>query len=145
MKNQIFIKAVLFCSLLVLVVPPVQGAARSSSSRRGGWGLYGDKLYVCSANRGVISCYNAKTEKAYFFKERLEKINEIYASPAGAAGRVYFVGRNGVTYVLRCAEQFEVLAVNKLDDGLDCSPAFVGNEMYLKGKQNLYCIASSDQ
>jgi len=42
MKNQTFIKAVLFCSLLVLVVPPVQGAARSSSSRRGGWGLYGD-------------------------------------------------------------------------------------------------------
>ncbi len=106
--------------------------------------LYGDKLYVCSVNKGIISCYNAKTGKAYFFKERLEKINEIYASPTGAAGRVYFVGRNGVTYVLKCAEQFEVIAVNKLDDEFDCSPALVDNEIYLKGKQNLYCIASSD-
>ncbi len=106
--------------------------------------LYGDKLYVCSVNQGVISCYNAKTGKAYFFKERLEKINGIYASPAGAAGRVYFIGRNGVAYVLKNAEQLEVVAVNRLDDGFDCSPAFVDNEMYLKGKLNLYCIADSD-
>ena len=55
-----------------------------------------------------------------------------------------FAGEVEVTYVLKPSEQFEVLAVNKLDDGLDCSPAFVDNEMYLKGKQNLYCIASSD-
>jgi hypothetical protein len=73
----------------------------------------------------------------------LEKIKGIYASGAGAAGRVYFVGRNGVTYVLKHSEKFEVLAVNTLDDKIDCSPAFVGDEIYLKGKQNLYCIAAS--
>ncbi len=104
--------------------------------------LYGDKLYVCQVNRGIISCYNAKTGKAYFLRQPLEEISGIYASPSGAAGRVYFVGRNGVTYVLKSSEKFEVLAVNKLDDRIDCSPAFVGNEMYLKGKENLYCIAS---
>ncbi|MHC4546418.1 MAG: outer membrane protein assembly factor BamB family protein [Planctomycetota bacterium] len=105
--------------------------------------LYGNKLYFCYVNQGVISCCNAKTGKAYFFKQRLEEIDEIYASPAGASGRVYFVGRNGVTYVLRPSEKFVVLAVNKLDDRFDCSPAFVGNEMYLKGKRNLYCVTSS--
>jgi outer membrane protein assembly factor BamB len=103
--------------------------------------LYGDKVYVCQVNQGVISCYNAKTGKAYFTKERLEEISGIYASPAGAAGRVYFVGRKGVAYVLKASEKLEVLAVNKLEDRFDCSPAFVGNEMYLKGKENLYCIA----
>jgi outer membrane protein assembly factor BamB len=106
--------------------------------------LYGDKLYVCSVNDGVISCYNAKTGEAYFLKERLEKIKGIYASGAGAAGRVYFVGRNGVTYVLKHSEKFEILAVNTLDDKIDCSPAFVGNEMYLKGKENLYCLTGSN-
>jgi outer membrane protein assembly factor BamB len=103
--------------------------------------LYGDKLYVCSVNRAVISCYNAKTGKAYFFSQPLEEMSGIYASPAAAAGRVYFVGRRGVTYVLKPSEKLEILAINKLDDGFDCSPAFVGNEMYLKGKENLYCIA----
>ena len=105
--------------------------------------LYGDKLYVCSGNNGVISCYNATTGKAYFLKERLEQIKGVYASPAGAAGRVFFVGRNGVTYVIKNSDKFEVLAVNTLDDKIECSPAFVGDEMYIKGKQNLYCIAAS--
>ncbi|MDT8300437.1 MAG: PQQ-binding-like beta-propeller repeat protein [Sedimentisphaerales bacterium] len=105
--------------------------------------LYGEKLYVCSGNRGVISCYNARTGKPYFISESLEEISGIYASPTGAAGRVYFVGRRGTTYVLKHSDNFEVLAVNKLEDRFDCSPAFVGNEMYLKGKENLYCIAGS--
>ncbi|MBL7153774.1 MAG: PQQ-binding-like beta-propeller repeat protein [Phycisphaerae bacterium] len=105
--------------------------------------LYGNKFYFCYVNEGVISCYNAETGKAHFFKQRLEQIDELYASPVGIAGRVYLVGRNGVTYILKLSEKIEVLAVNKLDDRFDCSPAFVGNEIYLKGKENLYCIASS--
>jgi outer membrane protein assembly factor BamB len=105
--------------------------------------LYGDKLYVSSGNKGVISCYNAKTGESYFLKEQLEEIDGIYASPAGASDRIYFVGRNGVTYVVNSSEKFEVLAVNKLDAKFNCSPAFVGDEIYLKGKQYLYCIANS--
>jgi outer membrane protein assembly factor BamB len=103
--------------------------------------LYEGKLYVCTVNNGVISCYNAKTGQPHYTAQRLEKISGIYASPTAAAGRIYFVGRNGVTYVIKPSEQFEVLAVNKLDDNIDCSPAFVDNEMFLKGKKYLYCIA----
>lgn len=106
--------------------------------------LYGDKLYVCSVNQPVISCYNAKTGEAYFLKERLPDINEIYVSAAGAAGRVYFIGRNGVTCVLKHSDKFEIIAVNTLNDKVDCSPAFVENEMYIKGKENLYCLANSN-
>ncbi len=105
--------------------------------------LYGDKIYVVSVNSGSISCYNAKTGDAYFVKERLEAIKGIYASPAATAGRVYFVGRNGVTHVIKPSEKLEVLAVNTLEDRFDCSPAFAGDEMFLKGKENLYCIAAS--
>lgn len=103
--------------------------------------LYEGRIYVISVNSGIISSYDAKTGKPCFIKEKLEQINQIYASPAGAAGRIYVVGRNGVTYVLKSSDQFEVLAVNKLDDPIDCSPAFVGDELYLKGKEHLYCIA----
>jgi len=103
--------------------------------------LYGNKLYVISVNKGVLSCYNAKTGAPYFLKARLKGINGIYASPAAAAGRVYIVGRNGVAYVLKPSEKLEVLAVNKLNDRFDASPAFAGNEIYLKGRTHLYCIA----
>ncbi len=102
--------------------------------------LYGDKIYVCSVNRAVISCYQAETGKANFVEQRLEGMGEIYASPVGAAGRVYFIGRNGKTQVIKLSEKFELLATNNLDDKFDCSPAIVGDELFLKGKEYLYCI-----
>ncbi len=103
--------------------------------------LYGERLYVFAVNTAALSCYNAKTGEPYFVRERLEKIRGVYASPVAAAGRIYLAGRNGVTYVLQDSEKLEVLAVNTLDDGFDASPAVVGNEMLLKGKAHLYCIA----
>lgn len=103
--------------------------------------LYKDKLYVSASNNGTISCYDAKTGKPFYQKQKLDDIKGVYASPTAAANKVYYVGRNGVTYVIKPSENFEVLAVNKLNDPIDCSPAFIGNEIYLKGKQYLYCIA----
>ncbi len=89
-------------------------------------------------------------ESGIFFEQKMDKIEQkidemkgVYASPTAAAGRIYFVGRKGVSYVLKPSDKFEVLAINTLDDKIDCSPAFVGDEMYLKGKQNLYCISAS--
>ncbi len=106
--------------------------------------LYDGRIYVCRVNQEVISCYDAKTGTPHFSKQKLDEIKGIYASPTAAGGRIYVVGRNGVSYVLKPSDQYEVLAVNTLDDKIDCSPAFVGDEMYLKGKQNLYCIAASN-
>ncbi len=105
--------------------------------------LYSEQIYVMDGNKEIVSCYDAKTGKPNFTKQKLKEMKGIYASPVGAAERVYIVGRNGVIYVLKNSKDFEVLAINKLDDGTHCSPAIVGNEMYLKGKKHLYCIAAS--
>jgi len=103
--------------------------------------LYGDKLYFCSVNKAIISCYQAETGKTNFVKQPLEGMNEIFASPVGVADRVYFVGRDGVAAVIKKSDKFEVLATNKLDDKFDASPAIAGDELFLKGKENIYCIA----
>ena len=103
--------------------------------------LIQDKLYVCSGNKEVISCYEAKNGKANFVKQTLEGVKGIYASPVGASGRVYFAGRNGVTAVVKVSDTFQVLAINELDDKFDATPAIVGDEIYLKGTKYLYCIA----
>jgi hypothetical protein len=44
--------------------------------------------------------------------------------------------------VLKRGPKFEVVAVNKLDDEFSASPAIAGDELYLRGKSYLYCIAS---
>jgi outer membrane protein assembly factor BamB len=103
--------------------------------------LYGQRLYLLSVNTPILSCYDAKTGKPFYTKQNLDQIKDIYASLVGAADKVYCVGRNGVTYVLKNADTLEVVSINKLDDGIDCTPAIVDNEIFLKGKQYMYCIA----
>jgi outer membrane protein assembly factor BamB len=103
--------------------------------------LYGDLLYLVQKNSGIISCYDAPKGAPHYTQQRLEEITGIYASPAGAADRVYVLGRNGIAYVLRHGPMFEVLAVNKLEDEFSASPAIVGRQLYLRGHKHLYCIA----
>jgi len=104
--------------------------------------LYGGALYFLQKNTGILSCYEAKTGKAHYTQQRLDRIEGVYASPVGAADRVYIAGRNGATCVLKPGKEFEVLAVNKLDDEFSASPSIAGNELFLRGRKNLYCIAA---
>ena len=103
--------------------------------------LYDGKLYICFMNRAAVSCYDAATGRLRFTEENLAAGKDLYASPVGAAGRVYIAGRNGATAVIRNSDGLEILAANKLDDGFDASPAVAGHELFLKGKKNLYCIS----
>ena len=102
--------------------------------------LYEDKIYVTKVFKNVISCYNAKDGTPYYINQSLDEIKDIYASYVAANGNVYVCGRNGVVYVLKNAEKLEVAAINKLDDGIDASPAIVDDMLIIKGKKNLYCI-----
>lgn len=103
--------------------------------------LYDDLLYFFAGNTSVVSCFEAKTGKALVEAERLEGLREVYASPAGASGRVYVLGRDGAALVLKKGPQIEKLAANKLDDRFDASPAIVGKELFLRGHANVYCLA----
>lgn len=103
--------------------------------------LYDDKLYFTKQRNPQISCVTTDGEKLWGPK-RLGGIQMVYASPLGAVGRVYFVGRNGTTYVLKHGAAFEVLAKNQLDDdGFDSSPVAIGDRLYLRGAKYLYCLA----
>jgi outer membrane protein assembly factor BamB len=103
--------------------------------------LVGNTLYFLSNNSAMLSAFDAASGKAHFEAERLDGLNGVYASPVAADGRVYVVGRDGNTAVLRQGERLEVLAKNSLDDGFDASPAIVGKQIFLRGRQSLYCIA----
>lgn len=103
--------------------------------------LYQGQLYFVKANNGVLVSRDAKTGKMIIDATRLPDISSVYASPVAAANHVYVTGRDGTTVVLEHGESFEVIAVNNLDDEIDASAAISGNELYLRGKTHLYCIA----
>lgn len=103
--------------------------------------LYGDKLYFLKVNTGILSCLDAKTGEVHYKEQRLDGISNIYASPVGADGRVYLVGREGTALVIEHGPEHKVLAQNKLDEGFDASPALAGDAIYLRGSEHLYCLA----
>lgn len=103
--------------------------------------LYDDLLYYNQSNQAILTCLEASTGNAVIDRKRLSGVSNLYASPVGADGRVYLVGRNGTTLVLKRSKEFEVLAENELADRVDSSPALAGNQLYLRGAKYLYCIA----
>jgi outer membrane protein assembly factor BamB len=103
--------------------------------------LYEDRLYLLKSNSGILSCLDAKTGERHYGEQRLEGVENVYASPVAAAGRVYVAGREGGTAVVQAGPEFKLLALNKLDDGFDASPVVVDGELYLRGARHLYRIS----
>lgn len=105
--------------------------------------LYDGVLYMLKGNTGILSVFDANTGKPHYQLQRLDAVPNVFASPVGAAGRIYVPGREGATVVIKHGPAFELLAVNHLDDGFDASPAVVGNEMFMRGTRFLYCLAAN--
>jgi outer membrane protein assembly factor BamB len=102
--------------------------------------LYDGKLYFFAVNNGVLSCLDTKAGDPLFEAQKLEELTGVYASPLGAAGRVYLASRNGVTVVLKQSDKLEVLVANHLDEKFEASPAAAGRDLFLRGREYLYCI-----
>jgi outer membrane protein assembly factor BamB len=98
-------------------------------------------IYFLKTNSGVLSAFDGKTGKPHYQNQRLEGVPNVFSSPVAAAGRVYVVGREGTTAVLKPGPTFELLRTNTLDDHFDASPALVDREMFLRGAKYLYCLA----
>ena len=102
--------------------------------------LYDGLLYYNQSSQALFSCTDAKTGETYIDRERLKGLANVYSSPVAAAGKIYVTGRNGATLVLKHGKKLETLATNKLNDRLDASPVLAGNQLFLRGRQFLYCI-----
>ncbi len=104
--------------------------------------LYDGKLYFVKGNTGILSCLDARTGESIINQKRLKGIGDVYASPVGAAGRIYVTARDGTTVVISDGDKVEILATNSVGEPVDASPALVGNDIYIRGDQHLFCIGA---
>ena len=102
--------------------------------------LYDEQLYFTQSNQGILTSLNASDGSEAIERTRIEDLGDIYASPVGADGRIYFVGRKGTTVVIEPGSEFKVLATNQLDDNFHASPALAGKQLILRGMRFLYCL-----
>lgn len=102
--------------------------------------LYEGHLYLNKSQEPLLSILDARSGETLAEAQRLPELNNLYASPIAAAGRIYISSRNGTTVVLKHGLKLEILATNKIDEGLDASPVAIGKRLYLRGSQHLYCL-----
>jgi outer membrane protein assembly factor BamB len=100
--------------------------------------LVDDLLYVVH-DRGQMLCLDAKSGEAVWH-ERLG--GNFSASPILAGGHIYCFNEEGEATLVRPGREFQVVAVNKLDDGCMASPAVAGHQLLVRTKTHLYCIES---
>ncbi len=103
--------------------------------------VVGDRLYYLRDSTGVLNRRNAVTGKRIGRSFKLRGVKRIHASPIAASGRIYITARGGKTIVLKEGDELKLLATNTLDDVLDATPAFVGKQVFVRGRNHLYCIA----
>lgn len=108
---------------------------------------YDGHLYWVNQN-GVAHCVNAKTGEL-LFQERLTVEGgaraRLYASVSLAKNRIVVVTRNAGTFILDAATKFKQIANNRFEGDtsqFNGSPAFSGNQMFLRSDKFLYCVES---
>lgn len=105
--------------------------------------LVDQRLYFLSQRGAALTCVDITTGKPVIDAERLPGIFNAYASPIATKDYVYILGREGKCAVIKRGDKLEIVATNSLPEGTDASIAVVGNELLIRGKQNLYCIAQN--
>jgi len=106
--------------------------------------LYDGRLYFFQGNSDILTCLDAKTGQAHYARERVDGLRGVYASPVGAGGNIYLVGREGTCVVIKSGDRLETVATNTLDEAFDASPVVVGNALFLRGHKHLYCISAAE-
>jgi outer membrane protein assembly factor BamB len=99
--------------------------------------VVGDHLF-CVNDTGTAFCLDARTGKQ-IWKETLD--GKFSASPVVANGLIYFPNEAGKTFVVAADGAFKLAETNRLDAGCMASPAVAGDQLFLRTKTHLYCIA----
>ena len=101
--------------------------------------LYEGCLYLLEQQSGTIRCLDAKTGKLNY-RQRLTGPRGFTASPWAAGGKVFCLDETGLTIVLQPGPTLQVIGNNRLDEMFWSSAAVVGDNLLLRGRDNLYCI-----
>jgi len=98
--------------------------------------VYGDYLYVLY-DRGMLSCYEAKTGKQVYDRERVGS-TAFTASPWGCNGKVFCLSEDGDTFVVQAGKEFKIVGRNRLDEMSLATPALANGSLILRTQQHLF-------
>ncbi len=88
---------------------------------------------------GIITRISAK-EGTVLQTKRLPDMGNYYASPIGAAGRIYIAGRSGVVTVLSNDSDWRVIESRDFNEGIYATPLIAEGRLFIRTEKALYCF-----
>lgn len=102
------------------------------------------KIYIGS-DQGIVQCLEAKTGRA-IWAERPQVPGgrtASWSSVVQSGDRLYLATKNSDTLVFKAGPQFELLAVNSLNDGMTNASIAVSNgDLFIRTHKHLWCIGA---
>ena len=102
--------------------------------------LYDGVFYMVKTG-GIVTSLNPATGELLKQGRTAKATGEYYASPIAAAGKIFLLSGEGKLTVLSASPQWEILAVNELDDEAFATPAIAGNRLIVRTRGTLYAFA----
>ena len=101
--------------------------------------LYMDVLYMVN-DGGIVTTLEPETGGIIAQGRLKGAVDNYYASPVAADGKIFMASELGKVAVLSPAGDLEVLAVNDLDDLVHATPAIADGRLYIRTRNTLYCF-----
>lgn len=99
--------------------------------------LYKGVLYMIN-DSGILLSFDPATGNVIKQGRLHGALDKYFASPVAADGKVFLVGQGGQVSVLQAAGDWQVLAVNELDDEVFATPAIADGRVYIRTRSALY-------
>jgi outer membrane protein assembly factor BamB len=101
--------------------------------------VYDGVVYLVRSG-GIVTTLDAESGKVRKQARLTGALQDYYASPVGADGKVYAAGEHGKLVVLRAGGEWEILAVNDFGADIYATPAVVESVLYIRTADTLYAI-----
>ena len=105
--------------------------------------IYRDHYYTL-LDRGFFTCHNARTGEEVYGRQRIRPGVAFTASPWAYRNHIFALSEDGDTYVIKAGEEFEVVAVNSLNEMSMATPAIADSSLFIRTASKLYRISASD-
>lgn len=101
--------------------------------------LYRGTLFMVN-DSGILLSFNPATGEVIKQGRLKGAIDKYFASPVGADGKVYLASQDGTVSVVDAKGEWEVLAVNALEDEVFATPAIGDGRLYIRTKSALFAF-----
>ncbi len=103
--------------------------------------LYEGVLYLIK-DGGILSTVDAKTGEILKQGRMTGALDNYYASPVAAAGKVLLLSQTGKATLLKAGAQWEILSSADFDEPIFATPAIADDRLYLRTRSYLYCFGA---